>query len=75
MQKLYLSQSETCQTYHNQVTSQICEKNSIGDARTPQPREIIFNTMRSSEKVQRSGDFQSNVSYIKVQIMFRENNV
>ena len=42
-----------------------------GDARTPQPGEIIFNTMRyrSSETVQRSGHFESSVSYIKVQIM------
>ena len=34
-------------------------KNSIRDARTPQPGEIVFNTMRyrSSETVQRSGYF------------------
>ena len=33
------------------------------DARTPQPGEIVFNTMRyrSSETVQRSGYFQSSV--------------
>ena len=44
-------------------------KNSIRDARTPQPGEIVFNTTRySSDRVQRSGDFQSSVSYIKVQI-------
>ena len=48
-------------------------KNSIRDARTPQPGEIFFNTMRytSSKKVQRSGYFQNSVSYIKVQIMFK----
>ena len=39
---------------------------SIGDARTPQPGEIVFNTMRyrSSETVQSSRYFQSSVSYI-----------
>ena len=44
------------------------------DARTPQPGEIVFNTMRyrSSETVQRSGYFQSSVSYKKVQMMFTE---
>ena len=44
-------------------------KNSIRDARTTQPGEIIFNTMkyRNSETVQRSGYFQSSVSYIKLQ--------
>ena len=43
-------------------------KNSIGDARTPQPGEIVFNTMRyrSRETVQRLVYFQSSVSYIKV---------
>ena len=46
-------------------------KNSIKDASTPQPGEIVFNIMRyrSSEAVQRSGYFQSIVSYIKLQIM------
>ena len=46
-----------------------CNQNSIEDARTPQPGEIVFNTMRhrSSETVQRSGDFQSSANYIKVQ--------
>ena len=36
-------------------------KNSIGDARTPQLREIVFNSMRyrRSETVQISGDCQS----------------
>ena len=35
--------------------------NSTGDARIPQPGEIVFNTMiyRRIETVQRSGDFQS----------------
>ena len=44
-------------------------ENTIRDARTPQPGEIVFNTMRysSSETVQRLGHFQSSVS---VQIMF-----
>ena len=48
-------------------------KNSIKDARTPQPREIVFNIMRyrSSETVQKLGYFESSVSYIKVQIMFK----
>ena len=43
-------------------------KNSIKDAGTPQPVEIVFNTMsyRSSETIQRSGYFQSSVSYMKV---------
>ena len=45
------------------------QKNSISDARTPQPVEIVFNTMRyrRSETVQRSGYFQSSVSYINSQ--------
>ena len=48
-------------------------KNSMRDARTPQSGEIIFNTMRyrSSERLQRLGYFQSSVSYIKLQIMFK----
>ena len=48
-------------------------KNIIRDACTPQPWEIVFNTMsnRSTERVQRSGYFQSNVSKIKAQIMFK----
>ena len=48
-------------------------KNSIRDARTPQPGEIFFNTMRyrSSATVQSSRYFQSSVSYIKVQIMLK----
>ena len=48
-------------------------KNSIRDARTPQPGEISINTMRyrSSETVQRLGYFQSSVSYIKVKMMFK----
>ena len=54
-------------------------KNSIRDTRTPQPGEIVFNTMRykSSETAQTSDYFQSNVSYIKVLIMSvsTENNV
>ena len=48
-------------------------KNSIRDARTPQPGEIFFNTMiyTSSITVQSSRYFQSGVSYIKVQIMLK----
>ena len=48
-------------------------KNSIRDARTPQPGEIVFNTMRyrSSETVQRLGYFKSSVSYIKVKMKFK----
>ena len=48
----------------------ILSKNSIRDARNPQPGKIVFNTMRyrSSEKVHRLGYFQSSVS---VQIMFK----
>ena len=43
-------------------------RNSIRDARTPQPGEIFFNTMRyrSSVTVQSSRYFQSSVNYIKV---------
>ena len=34
--------------------------------------EIVFNTMRyRGETVQRSGYFQSSVSYIKVKMMFK----
>ena len=49
------------------------KKNSIRDARAPQPGEIVFNTVRyrGSETVQRSGYFQRTVSYIKVQTMFK----
>ena len=48
------------------------EKNSIGDAHTPQPGEIVFNKMRyGSETVQRSGDFPSN----QCQICKGPNNV
>ena len=41
------------------------EKSSIGDAHTPQPGEIVFDTMRykRNETVQRSGDFYSNIRY------------
>ena len=48
-------------------------KNRFRDARTPQPVEIVFNTMtyRSSETVQRPEYFQRSVTYIKVQIMFK----
>ena len=51
-----------------------CKKNnSIRDAHNPQPEEIIFNTMRykNSVALERSGYFQSSVSYIKVQIMLK----
>ena len=48
-------------------------KNSIRYARTPQPGEIVFNTMtfRSSETVQRPEYFQCSVTYTKIQIMFK----
>ena len=48
-------------------------KNSIRDAHTPQPGEIVFNTMtyRSNETVERLGYFQCSVTYIKVQVMFK----
>ena len=48
-------------------------KNCIRDAHTPQPGEIVFNTLRyrSSETVQRLGYFQSSVSYITVKMMFK----
>ena len=51
-------------------------ENSVRDAHTLQPGEIVFNTMRyrSSEAVQRLGYFQRSVSYIKVQIMFKQKN-
>ena len=54
------------------------KKNSIRDARTPEPGEIVFNTMRyrSSETVQRSGYFQGSVSYIKLKLcLSRDNNI
>ena len=40
---------------------------------TPKPGETVFNIMRyrSSETVQSSGHFQSSVSYIMLQIMFK----
>ena len=48
-------------------------KNNIGDTRTLQPGKKVFNTMRhrSSETVQRSGDFQSIVSNIKIQVKIK----
>ena len=50
------------------------KKNCIRHASTPQPGEIVFNTIsyRSSETVQRSGYFQSSVSYFKLQIMLMQ---
>ena len=58
---------------HSEKNCKIKQKNSTRDARTPQPGEIFFNTMRyrSSVTVQSSRYFQSNVSYIKVQIMLK----
>ena len=55
------------------VESPITIKNSMRDARIPQPGEIVFNTIRyrSGETVQRSGYFQGSVSYIKVKMMFK----
>ena len=54
----------------------INKKNSIRDARTPQPGKIVFNTMRyksyfynyCSETVHRLGYYQSSVT---VQVMFK----
>ena len=47
-------------------------KNSIRDAHTPQPGDIVFNTMTyRSETVQRLVYFQRSVTYIKVEIMFK----
>ena len=49
------------------------KKNSIRDARTPQPGEIVYNTMRNrrSKTLQRLGYFQRSVSCIKVKVMFK----
>ena len=46
-------------------------KNSIWDAHSAQPRDIVLNIMRhkSSETMQWSGHFQSSLSRIKVQKM------
>ena len=65
------SKTHSLKTY--QTGGNYSTKNSIRDARTPQPGEIFFNTMgyRSSETVQSSRYFQSSVSYIKVQIMLK----
>ena len=54
---------------------QLLLQNSIKEARTPQPGEIVFNTMRyrSSETVHRLGYFQSSVSAQKC--LSRENNI
>ena len=45
------------------VIMHLIEKHSIRDACTPQPEEIVFNTMiyRRSEPVHRLGYFQSSV--------------
>ena len=45
----------------------------VSETPTPQPKEIVFNTMRyrSSETVQRSGYFPSSISYIKVEMMIQ----
>ena len=60
---------ELMQSCENQLMP--IAKNSIGDYLIPQLGEIVFNKMsyRSSETVQRFEYFQSNVSYIKVQIV------
>ena len=46
-------------------TSHILQ-NTTGDARTPQPREIVFDTMRyrRSEAVKRSGNFQGKQCHL-----------
>ena len=53
--------------------SMLMIQNSIRDAQTSQPGEIVFNTMtyESRETVQRLGYFQRKVTRIKVQIMFK----
>ena len=67
------SSRSTCIRNIPLVTLNMCTKlkNCNRDARTPQPVEIFFSTMRykSCETVQRLGYFQSSVSSIKVQIM------
>ena len=59
-------------TQGDAMLADIKKKNSIRDARTPQPGEIVFNTMRyrSRKTVQRSGYFYSSVSY-KLQKLFK----
>ena len=63
---------DNCFTSQHEWSHQTTE-NSVRDARTPQPGGKVFNTMRyrSCETIQRSGYFQSSVSYIKLQIMFK----
>ena len=57
----------------NKIIGKILKNSDTKDALTPQPGEIVFNTMRyrSSETVQRSEYFQRSVTYIEVQIMFK----
>ena len=74
--KVCHSFTEYVQTYlssHKVNVNVIKGKIGIRDANTPQPGEIFFNTMRyrCSETIQRSGYFQSSVSYINLQIMFK----
>ena len=46
-------------------------KNSIRDAHTPRPGEILFNTMRYRSDTVDQDTFRANsLSYIKVQMMF-----
>ena len=70
---LYHQQEALCSVNYLQSKISQTIQNSIRDARTPQPGEIVFNTMRhrSSETGQRLGYFQSSVSYSKVKMMFK----
>ena len=72
---LYFRETKHAISAHEWPLCQLCvlsfrvevkEENSIRDGHTPQPGEIVFNTMkyRSSETLQRSGYFQSSVSYV-----------
>ena len=57
----------------------LSHKNSIRDACTPQPGEIIFHTMRirrSETEADQETFIANSVSYIKIQIMLStENNI
>ena len=54
----------SCQSKDSDTDAFFSHENSIIDARTPQPGEIVFNTMtyRSKETVQRPGYFQRSVT-------------
>ena len=63
----------SCQSKDSDTDAFFSYEKSIRDACTPQPGEIVFNTMtyRSRKTVQRPGYLQRSVTYIKVQIMFK----